>query len=200
MNGLYPSHHSLKTCTTSMVKMLHTCPFWKPFSLPMSSSRSQGDTLPGEIATGGIPTSLQMPHIPTQVTWRPTSPRLGRPATPSMASQPQHLLDQTKGVWSRQIPCWRQVCVSIQSHLLLPASHNKPSSSFSFWIETSWRREHATHHKFFAQAIALRTPGELATPSQTNLNMKGTRNFSSTPSSPTSCPYTTSSTWGASAW
>ena len=67
MNGLYHSHHSLKTCTTtSMVKMLQTCPFWKPLLLPMSSSRSQGDTLPGEIATGGIPTSLQMPHIPTQ--------------------------------------------------------------------------------------------------------------------------------------
>ena len=74
-------------------------------------------------------------------------PRLGRPATPSMASQPQHLLDQTKGIRSRQIPCWRQVRVSIQSHVLLPASHNEPSSSFSFWIETSWRREHATHHK-----------------------------------------------------
>ena len=79
MNGLYHSHHSLKTCTTtSMVKMLQSCPFWKPFLLPMSSSRSQGDTLPGEIATGGIPTSLQMPHIPTQATWRPTSLRLGR--------------------------------------------------------------------------------------------------------------------------
>ena len=74
-------------------------------------------------------------------------PRLGRPATPSMASQPQHLLDQTKGIRSRQIPCWCQVRVSIQSHVLLPASHNEPSSSFSFWIETSWRREHATHHK-----------------------------------------------------
>ena len=57
MNGLYHSHHSLKTCTTtSMVKMLQTCPFWKPLLLPTSASRSQGDTLPGEIATGGIPT------------------------------------------------------------------------------------------------------------------------------------------------
>ena len=59
-------------------------------------------------------------------------PRLGQPATPSMASQPQHLLDQTKGIRSRQIPCWCQVRVSIQSHVLLPASHNEPSSSFSF--------------------------------------------------------------------
>jgi len=48
--------------------------------------------------------------------------------------------------------------------------------------------------KFLAQAVALQTPGELVTPSQTNLNMKGTKNFSSTPSSPMSCPYTTSST------
>ena len=145
MNGLYPSHHCLKTCTTSMVKMLQTCPFWKPFLLPTSSSRSQGDTLPGEIATGEIPTSLQMPHIPIQATRRPTSPRLGGAATPSMVSQPQHL-DQTKGIRSRQIPCWHQACVSSQSHVL-PASHNEPSISFSFWIETSWRREHSTHHK-----------------------------------------------------